>query len=86
MIEPRSEIRLASLIVGEAHAQPALERARGAAPTREQAEQAALNLVQGKITTANAQQAATELRHMSDLAHAEEQATPGAYVQFRRPH
>jgi hypothetical protein len=88
MAEPRSETRLASLLVGEAHAQQVSEvRPRTAPPTREEAEQAALDLVQGKVTTAQQQEAAAQrVRTMSDLAHAQEQRTPGAYVKFRRPH
>ena len=87
MAEPsgRAVTALASLLVPKAQAQPQ-QPAQTNAPSREQAENAALRLVQGRVNLTAARQAAVQARRASDLAHAREQASPGAYVEFRRPH
>ena len=88
MLQPPGRIAtaLGNLLIGPARAQPAQRPDQGAGPSREQAESAALELVRGRPGAVEARQAALAARRISDLAHAREQVSPGAYVKFRRPH
>jgi hypothetical protein len=89
MLQPVNLItRLASLLVPQANAQPAPPpRDQERAPSREQVENAALDLIRGRQRAPEeGARIAASVRRASDLAHAREQVTPGAYVEFRRPH
>ena len=94
MIAPRqgSETRLAALFLFQGQTQPPPApgpNGRGTAPTREQAENAALNLARVQpqgLAPEDIGRAAAAVRRTSELAHAADQAAPGAYVTFRRPH
>ncbi|HKC02002.1 MAG TPA: hypothetical protein VKC17_01705 [Sphingomicrobium sp.] len=91
MVAPRngSETRLASLFLFQGQTQaPPPPNANGA-PSREQAENAALNLASSQprgFAPEDVGRAAAAVRRTSELAHAADQAAPGAYVTFRRPH
>jgi len=96
MIAPRhgSETRLAALFLFQGQSQtppppPPVPNGPGNVPSREQAENAALNLasVQPRgLAPEDIGRAAAAVRRTSELAHAADQAAPGAYVTFRRPH
>lgn len=88
LLEPVNFVtRLAGLIVPQAAAQPAAPGEEARAPSRADAENAALDIVRGRQRTREeATRIAASVRRASDLAHAQEQVTPGAYVEFRRPH
>jgi hypothetical protein len=79
----KPDTALASLLIPQARAQTRTDQAL---PSREQAESAALQLIRSPVGAVEARQAAVQARRVSDLAHAQEQVTPGAYVRFRRPH
>jgi hypothetical protein len=93
MAAPRrgSETRLAALVLFQGQTQPPPQGpgARGNPPSREQAENAALELAKGQLrglAPEDVGRAAFAVRQTSELAHAADQAAPGAYVEFRRPH
>ena len=85
MAAPKGITALAALLIPRANAQPASPN-QPAAPSREEAERAALELLRARVDPAGARQASATTRRNSDLAHAREQSSPGAYVEFRRPH
>ena len=93
MLEPAGPIETAiaavlNWLIPRASGQPAQTTgAQAMAPSRSDAERAALDLVRGRTAApAAAREAAFAARRASALAHAREQVAPGAYVRFRRPH